>query len=316
MKNCSQNLKCREALTLSHGFLKIVSTIFLRPFPSLGTTLTFLSGFVFTDNGLDYEMTSLEETSHDFLAAMLRELYNVDHLNVSLYDLYAWGSFQATMFNKPKFSLSKTNCTFDVYYTLYLQYEEYIANQVSSFPCQNEVLEPCCNVLAKSLIRDHLEMFTRLMKHSQITHNFVDDNESAFLRGYAQKSRLFSRHNLTLSLDAKADLGMILFCDFVPDILELRKRPPGCSKFKPVSTANGICHSFNALPATATYENLPYLQGDQIGQMFTLGDQFFYEVPQIFGLRFFTVQGMYIRFNFDKNVLGYILGIFKNTYLH
>ena len=259
MINCSQNQQCQQLFTTSANFVNIVTKIFARPFPQLGTMITFFAANVFTDNGFDYEMNMIEEKSHNFLAALLREYYPNENFTVSLYDLYAWGSFHQSLFNKPKYSLLQSECTWDQYYKIYYLYLDYTDNKEVQFPCADNK-NPCCNLLTKYLIGNHLEQFMKMMKYSQINNDFMNQIDSAFLSKFIDNSKLFKKYNLTLVSAENKDMGMILFCDMQPDLGEVLKRYPVCSKFSPVSTSQGICQSFNELPSTDIYENLPYLQ--------------------------------------------------------
>ena len=190
MINCSQNQQCQQLFTASVNFVNIVTKIFARPFPQLGTMITFFAANVFTDNGFDYEMNMIEEKSHNFLAALLREYYPNENFTVSLYDLYAWGSFQQTLYNKPKYSLSQTDCSSADYSNIYYSCLDYSKNTSNYFPCADKK-NPCCNLLTKYLIGNHLEQFMKMMKYSQINNDFMNQIDSAFLSKFIDNSKLF-----------------------------------------------------------------------------------------------------------------------------
>ena len=296
LRNCSQQRSCQDFMTSSVRFVKVVTLIFRRPFPSLGTMVTILADNVFVDNGFDFDMTGVEKICHDFLAAMFKEFYPDENVTVSLHDLYAWGSNLMSMYNKPKYTLSHTNCSSAQYSNTFWAYHDYIEESNEPFPCYNSD-KPCCNILTENIIGRHLERFSTMMKLSQVQNNVLLQDNARFLSEFVNNSSLLKHRNLTLVSRPTNNYGQILFCDMVQDLSDIHKRLPGCSKFYPVSTSYGVCQSFNSLPAHEIYEPLPYLQN--WNKVFGI-NQFNYSLtyPKGFG----SSKGMFIILNSFESV--------------
>ena len=179
------------------SFVKTVSSIYLRPFPSLGTMVATLASDVFTDNGFDYEMNAIEKTCHNFLAAIFKEFYRDETLDVSLHDVYAWGSYETTLFTKPKYALTYSDCTWDMYYKIYMDYIDYNDDTGVLFPCLNST-HPCCNIFTSKIIGNHLQRFMLLMKHSDVSNYLYDKEDSKFVSNFVENSPLFKSQKVHL----------------------------------------------------------------------------------------------------------------------
>ena len=75
MKNCSLELKCRDYLSVALNFVNRVDMIFQRPFPKLGTWISFFAKKVFSGSGYDLTLTEIEIQAHSFLSKLLTEYY-------------------------------------------------------------------------------------------------------------------------------------------------------------------------------------------------------------------------------------------------
>ena len=75
MRDCSLDLKCRDYLTVALNLVKRVEMIFQRPFPKLGTWISFFAEKVFSGSGYDLTLTKIEIQAHSFLSKLLTEYY-------------------------------------------------------------------------------------------------------------------------------------------------------------------------------------------------------------------------------------------------
>ncbi len=261
IKNCSKSLVCQEIFVLSANFVYALTKIFMRPFPPLGTFTTFFSQNIFTDNGFDYEMGNIEREFHNFSGNFLNEIYSGDTKAISLYEIYAWGAFQLSyshlMYSKPKFMLEQTRCAWYDFYTMSQSYLDYSEGISDNFPCSNQS-NPCCNILTKNLIGNHLQEFMTIMKYSGGSKNFQNDDNQQILSLFSQKSSLLK--NLIRIFKENSPIKMLLYCDMANDIDKFLDIPPGCTNVSAVSTTHGICQSFNSAPSKDIYKNHSYLQ--------------------------------------------------------
>jgi hypothetical protein len=77
------------------NFIDMLDYVFVKPFPQLGTFLSYFARKLFRDYDFIMEFDVVEIATHTFLANLLKEYYGgKDTQGVSLYDLYAWGSFE------------------------------------------------------------------------------------------------------------------------------------------------------------------------------------------------------------------------------
>jgi hypothetical protein len=256
MNNCSTNLVCTELLKKTFKLLKIVQSIFQRPFPSFGTLISSFVSKVFTNYGTEYDcdMSSIEETAHIFLASLFNEYYSNENMTVSLYDTYAWASYFQTVGNKPKFSLVNSKCDCNLYANSLLEIIE--SSEEKVFSCLDQSSE-CCYILADIIVGNQIKMFTEIMKYSYNLDGAWNGRDQYFYKKYVEEVSLFRKFNLTLVSKEDTQLGMILFCEMIPDILLVKKKLPGCTNFYPVSTSHGICQSFNSLQSTEIYKKSP-----------------------------------------------------------
>ena len=75
MRDCSLDLKCRDYLSVALNLVKRVEMIFQRPFPKLGTWISFFDKKVFSGSGYDPTLTEIEIQAHSFLSKLLTEYY-------------------------------------------------------------------------------------------------------------------------------------------------------------------------------------------------------------------------------------------------
>jgi hypothetical protein len=253
MENCS--LACQEIFILAVNYIKIVNKIFARPFPSLGTFTTLFSQNIFSEL-LFFDIGNIEREFHNFSGKFLNQIYSSEKEAISLYELYSWGGFHQTQSNWPKFMLEHSICSLIDYSNIFADYYEYSLGKSDYFPCWNQS-NPCCNILTKNLIGNHLEQFMSIMKYSEGSNNFLDD-EQHYMSSFVQNSSLLE--NLEKVSRDKNPIGMLLFCDMVKDLSTAFARFPGCTNTSAVSTSHGVCQSFNSAPSTDIYKNLPYSQ--------------------------------------------------------
>lgn len=85
-------------LVLTLNFIKKLETVYVRPFPQLGTLLTYFSHEIFPT--FEPQLSGLTTGAHQFLSKLLSDYYGGHGTqNVSLVDLYAWGSFEENAVN-------------------------------------------------------------------------------------------------------------------------------------------------------------------------------------------------------------------------
>ena len=258
MDNCSDNLACKDLLKKSYTFLKMVQLIYQRPFPSFGLFVSLFAPKVFNNYEGDYgsgcDMTQVEETAHAFFATLLKEYYPNKNATVSLYDLFSWASYQQSAYNTPKYSLGLNNCSCIEYISLLLNIID--NSEGSNYPCWSHTSQ-CCNLNTEALVGNHLELFIAIQKYSQVPNYQQNLENQNFYTKFIKDIKIFNKYNLTLSLNEQSQLGMMLFCEMIPNILLIKKKLPGCSNFYPVSTSHGICQTFNSLPTSEIYKKSP-----------------------------------------------------------
>jgi hypothetical protein len=110
--------------------------------------------------------------------------------------------------------------------------EEYASQQKPSiFPtCLNDSNKnPCCHVHTKTLIQNNLDLFSYIMKFSQVSNEQLFEEDPIFFSKFVSNTSLVRKYNLTLIPGEKNHMGMLLFCDMVPDIMDAKKNRPGFS---------------------------------------------------------------------------------------
>jgi len=202
-------------------------------------------------------MDNIERDFHNFSGHILNEIYSTETEGVSMYDLYAWGSFQQSMVNKPKFMLLNSECSWGEYYSLFFTIKYNSKSKPDSSPCWNES-NPCCNILTKNLVEKHLQEFLSIMEYSEGKNYFPNDGNKHLMSLIGRNSSLVKK--MKNRSEDKNPIGMILFCDIVKDLNIAFERFPGCTNTSAVSTSHGICQSFNSAPSTDIYKNFPYLK--------------------------------------------------------
>ncbi len=110
--------------------------------------------------------------------------------------------------------------------------EEYASQQKPIiFPtCLNESNKnPCCHINTKTLIQNNLDLFSYIMKFSQVSNEQFFEEDPIFFSKFVSNTSLVGKYNLTLIPGEKNHMGMLLFCDMVPDIMDAKKNRPGFS---------------------------------------------------------------------------------------
>lgn len=88
--------ECVSKLGLAVNFVDLSNRVFVRPFPQLGTFLSYFPQDFFY---LYFSIPAFQENVHQFLANLLFDFYDGHETNnVSLTDFYTWGSFELTSY--------------------------------------------------------------------------------------------------------------------------------------------------------------------------------------------------------------------------
>jgi hypothetical protein len=86
---------CQNAVLVAANFIDMLDYIFVKPFPQLGTFLSYFARKLFREYDFIMDFDNVETATHKFLANLLKDFYDgKETQGVSLYDLYAWGSFE------------------------------------------------------------------------------------------------------------------------------------------------------------------------------------------------------------------------------
>jgi len=67
------------------------------------------------------------------------------------------------------------------------------------------------------------------MKFSQVSNEQFFEEDPIFFSKFVSNTSLVRKYNLTLIPGEKNHMGMLLFCDMVPDIMDAKKNRPGFS---------------------------------------------------------------------------------------
>ena len=216
-------------------FLLAAQKTYLRPFPPLGSTLASLGTMI--NSWMDKADTPLELFLNN-----LTVLFFHGH-NISFVDLINAGSFSESYVSLRRIQ----NCSARTY-NIILQNVEELRN-----PCFQNDTEPCCNLYHDVSINEHLETFLEIMKHT-INADFESLKEkTSFFDKFAEI--VLSGKSLNSADPSVENMNRFLFCDFSSD---LKTSSMGCKKMIPIPTGNGLCHSFNSLPATEIYQDSYY----------------------------------------------------------
>ena len=65
------------------------------------------------------------------------------------------------------------------------------------------------------------------MKFSQVSNEQLFEEDLIFFSKFVSNTSLVKKYNLTLIPGEKNHIGMLLFCDMVPDIMDAKKNRPG-----------------------------------------------------------------------------------------
>jgi len=65
------------------------------------------------------------------------------------------------------------------------------------------------------------------MKFAQVSNEQLFVEDPVFLSRFVSNTSLVRKYNLTLIPGEKNHMGMILFCDMIPDIMDAKRSRPG-----------------------------------------------------------------------------------------
>jgi hypothetical protein len=235
---------------LTAEFLKKNDFVYSRPFPGLGS---LISGLMLKNLIYFTDFTTL----HYFFDHFLSMFYGTEMMqNVSLIDITSLGYFDHILHPTGYKSLNM-GCTDENFRKLKKQYSSIHQHM----PCENS---PCCLPKTRNLINGHFKKFLSLMAYEQII-----SNRGGSIHQFAELKpilrALFEKYGLSMTEKQNTDIdreqtGFISHCgfgtvDYAMDIIQ----DLWCEDTLPVTTANGICYSYNALPAASLYKNSEHL---------------------------------------------------------
>ena len=220
-------------------FFAALQKTYTRPFPPLGSTLASYGKEIMS------WLMQRNQPLESFFDKLTAKLFHGN--NLSLFDLIAAGSYCCNVIREPFLQRTRQNCTFNDYFET--------GDKIEHFqnPCLKNGSKTCCNMYRNVTIDEHFGTFLDIMKHS-ISSNFRDKQDlSTFYENLAEK--ILKNNGLMLTNASQENFNNFLFCDLVSDF---PKSGMWCQKMFPVVTGNGLCHSFNSLPATVLYKNSDY----------------------------------------------------------